>query len=142
MKGRVVPAVPRERIQAALAMKQAHGAEMVELAKLLPDTVMLDGRKLRYESPMAGGKAYRCADGMVVIATFDPSPHGVLLHVSVSYAYHDPTWNDLKQLRSAFFPDNVDVIQVLPRAGEYVNVHQHCFHLYQAPEVWQGGWNV
>lgn len=143
MKGRVVPAVPKARIARALAMKAAHGAEMQALAQLLPDAITLnDGRKLRYESPMSGGKAYYCADEMVVIATFDPTPHGTLLHVSASYADRDPTWHDLKQLRAAFFPDDQDVIQLLPRAGVFVEIHEHCFHLYQAPEAWRGGWNV
>jgi hypothetical protein len=146
-RGRAASAIgalpPRERVLTALAMKAAHGQEMADAAERLPRQLQLaDGRRLKYHSPMSGGCAYQCRDGMVVIATYDPSPHGLLLHVSVSYADRDPRWKDLKLLRQAFFPDDVDVIQVLPRAGEFVNLHTHAFHLYQAPETWQGGWNV
>jgi hypothetical protein len=146
-KGRAVPvlgtSLSRERIRAGVAIKAAHQIEIEAAALSLPREVRLaDGRVLVCESPVAGGNGYRCRDGMVVVASYDPSPHGLLLHISVSYKARDPTWGDLKLLRQAFFPADVDVIQVLPRAGEYVNVHEHCFHLFQAPEAWQGGWNV
>ncbi len=91
---------------------------------------------------MAGGKAYRCVDGLAVIATYDPTPHGTLLHISMSYARRLPRWRDLVAVRDAFFPPDVDVIQVLPRRGEYVNAHQFTLHLFQAPAAWEGGWNV
>lgn len=141
-RGRAVP-MSGNRLLAAQEIAAAHGAEMEEAAKALPRSLQLaDGRQLKYEKHMSGGCAYRCRDGLVVIATYDPSPHGTLLHVSVSYPDRDPRWRDLRLLRSAFFPPDVDVIQVLPREGEYVNVHQHCFHLFQAPATWEGGWNV
>ncbi len=145
-KGRAVPPIARydpARLVTAMAMAETHGAAMAEAARGLPDEVRLDdGRVLKQvkRGPLMVG--YRCRDGMAVLASYDPSPHGLLLHISVSYASRDPTWRDLKLLRAAFFPDAVDVIQVLPRAGEFVNCHEHCFHLFQAPEAWQGGWNV
>lgn len=146
-RGRRVPPAKllysEARIREALAMRAAHLPEMQIRAAALPDSLQLkDGRVLTYHSPMAGGKAYRCVDGMAVVATFDPSPHGTLLHLSASYAKRLPRWRDLTLLRDAFFPPDVDVIQVLPRAGEYVNAHPFCLHLFQAPGAWQGGWNV
>lgn len=146
-RGRVPPAIgtfpSRERVRAGLAIKDAHRAEIEAAAAVLPREVTLaDGRVLKLDRAVSGGNGYRCRDGMAVIASYDPSPHGLLLHLSVSYADRDPRWKDLRLLRDAFFPADVDVIQVLPRAGEYVNLHTHCFHLFQAPESWQGGWNV
>lgn len=132
-----------ERIARAEQFKREHAAAMEQAAEQLPALVRLaDGRELRRGEPRSGGYTYRCVDGMRVVASYDPTPHGLLLHVSISYAKRDPRWKDLRQVRDAFFPPDLDVIQVLPRASEYVNVHQHCFHLFQAPEVWQGGWNV
>lgn len=146
-KGRRVSALgqppSRERVLAALAAKAEHGAAMLEAAKQLPREIQLaDGRRLKYDSDMCGGYAYRCRDGMVVIASYDMTAHGLLLHVSVSYADREPRWKDLKLLRAAFYPADVDVIQVLPREGEYVNFHKYAFHLFQMPDAWQGGWNV
>lgn len=146
-KGRRVGAIgtlpSRDRVRAGIAVKDAHRDEIAAAAATLPSEVTLgDGRLLKFARSVAGGIGYRCRDGMAVIASYDPSPHGLLLHISVSYADRDPRWKDLKLLRAAFFPPDVDVIQVLPRDGQYVNLHQHCFHLFQAPEAWQGGWNV
>lgn len=132
-----------DRIAEATRMFLEHEAEIRAAAATLPERVTLgDGRVLKFVKEMSGGKAYRCRDGMAAIVSYDATAHGLLLHVSISYADRDPRWRDLKAIRAAFFPADVDVIQVLPRAGEFVNVHVHCFHLFQAPETWQGGWNV
>jgi hypothetical protein len=143
-QGRAVPpAYPAARVDLAEATYATHAEAMAAAAKRLPNLLRLgDGRKLRFDAHMSGGKAYRCADGMAVIATYDPTPHGTLLHISASYPARLPSWQDLGQLRAVFFPPDTDVIQVLPRAGDYVNVHQFCLHLFQAPDAWQGGWNV
>lgn len=134
---------PKGRLETAEQIAQAHSAEMAEAARTLPAEVRLaDGRVLTQAMPVALGYGYRALDGMVVVASYDATPHGLLLHVSVSYRVRDPRWKDIRLVRDAFFPPDVDVIQVLPRAGEYVNVHRHAFHLFQAPGEWQGGWNV
>lgn len=143
MKGRAIPAYPAERIAAAKAIKETHGAAMLAAAATLPTRVRLaDGRKLVMREAIAGGRGYTCTDGMVALASYDPTPHGLLLHVSVSYRNRMPSWADLALIRAAFFPADKDVIQVLPKQGEYVNIHQHCLHLFEAPAEWQGGWNV
>lgn len=77
------------------------------------------------------------AGGFTVTATLDETPHfGTLLHVAMSYPDKDPSWREIKLVRAAFFPKNIDVIMVLPKEGDYVNVHSHCFHLFQAPASW------
>ena len=141
-KGSAVPTYPAERIAAARAAFEQHGDAMQAAAETLPRLVRLaDGRKLRAASPMSGGLGYLGEDGLTVVASYDATPHGLLLHVSTSYRDRMPSWADLALIRAAFFPADKDVIQVLPKQGEYVNIHQHCLHLFEAPADWQGGWN-
>lgn len=66
----------------------------------------------------------------------DTGRWGPLLHTSMSYADHDPAWEEIKMVRDVFFPGDVDVQMVLPRKADYVNVHPHCFHLWQMPQEW------
>lgn len=83
------------------------------------------------------GARYKGPGGLVVIATLDSTErHGNLLHISMSYADRDPTWTTIKQVRAAFFPPDVDVMMVMPREADYVNVQEHCFHLWQTPSAW------
>jgi hypothetical protein len=74
--------------------------------------------------------------GLKVIATIDPTHHGELVHVSISHRDRFPTWDEITSLRHAFYASDVDVMMVLPRASDYVNVHENCFHLYQTPTAW------
>lgn len=74
---------------------------------------------------------------LIVSASLDRSERwGVLMHVSMSYPDHDPTWDEIKMVRALFFPKEVDAIMVLPKSGDYVNVHHYCYHLWQAPQAW------
>jgi hypothetical protein len=66
----------------------------------------------------------------------DTERWGPLLHISMSYPTHDPTWEEIKAMREIFFPPDMDVAMMLPRRGFYVNVHPHCFHLWQTPQEW------
>lgn len=106
------------------------------------DRILSDGRRLirqRDVQSLDGLQAatWRTKDGMGVLASHDPTPNGTLLHISISYADRDPSWDDLKAVRAAFFPTDADVMMVLPAAADYVNLHQHCFHLWQTPSAWQ-----
>lgn len=73
----------------------------------------------------------------IVSASLDNTPRfGVLLHLSMSYPDHEPTWAEIKGVRSLFFPSHIDVMMVLPKEEDYVNVHNFCYHLWQAPQAW------
>lgn len=75
--------------------------------------------------------------GFVVSAGIEESGRwGPLLHVSMSYADHDPAWDEIKLVKDAFFPRDMDAAMILPRIADFVNVHQHCFHLWQLPQEW------
>ena len=82
------------------------------------------------------GSAYEGPKHLTVIATIDDGPHGKLLHVSVSYRQHLPSWRDMRTIRDAFYPDTVDVMLVLPRREHYVDVHPNCLHMQQCPVGW------
>lgn len=122
------------------------------------DIILADGRKLRpilgYERHMrslpideftkrsihvvAGWN--HTPTGLVVSASIgDSGTWGPLLHVSMSYPDHDPTWDEIKLVREAFFPGDMDAMIMLPRASNYVNAHKHCFHIYQCPQEWRIG---
>lgn len=73
-----------------------------------------------------------------VMVTLDNTKHGVLLHTSVSRRDTDPTWETIKAVKTLVYGD-IDVMMVLPKAELYVNVHQHCFHLWQMPVAWEIG---
>lgn len=130
----------RQRKATYWAMRYA-GARQAALA-LLPESVRLtDGRTLARLCDFDGGYAYSSIPetGLRVIVTHDGTPHGLLRHLSCSYHDRLPTWDEVGMLRDAFFPADWDVIQVLPRPSEYVNVHSYTLHLFQSPETWQGG---
>lgn len=71
-----------------------------------------------------------------VLAAYEDTIRGKLVHVSLSYDNKLPTWHDVKDVRAAFFPDTMDVMMVLPRKGFYVNVHKFTMHLWQSPGEW------
>ena len=40
------------------------------------------------------------------------------------------TWDEILDVRYAFFDESDEVYQILPPKEEYVNVHKNCFHLW------------
>lgn len=73
----------------------------------------------------------------IITATVDLAENkGPLVHVSMSYPDKDPSWEEIKWVRSIFIPDWIDAMMVLPRKEDYVNLHPHCFHVWQMPETW------
>jgi hypothetical protein len=88
------------------------------------------------EPGIAEWQAFAGLLGLQVIVSSDTGQHGTLLHVSVAYPTHLPTWETVHQVRDAFFPDDVDVAMILPRARDYVNLHPNTLHLTQLPVEW------
>lgn len=75
--------------------------------------------------------------GLIITAGIENTPRwGPLLHVSMSYADHLPAWEDIKAVREAFFPLDIDTAMILPRESDYVNVHPYCLHVWQIPQEW------
>jgi len=59
-----------------------------------------------------------------------------IFHISIKFPDREPTWSEMNALRDAFFPPDVDVIQVHPKHEKYVNVAQYVWHLWQFPGEW------
>jgi hypothetical protein len=74
-------------------------------------------------------------DDLSVIGSKDPTRHGELLHVSIARQDRYPSWDEILAVKEAFFGD-VDAMMVLPKKSDYVNIHNHCFHLWQTPAEW------
>jgi hypothetical protein len=52
-------------------------------------------------------------------------------HLSIAHPKRNPTWDDIVRVRYALVPDECWMAQILPPRKEYLNLHQHCFHLYE-----------
>lgn len=104
-----------------------------EVASRSPDIIELDG----WDGPKR----------LIVICSLDEHLFGRLLHVSMSYPDRDPPWSDIKTIRYAFYPADLDVMMALPRDELYVSgvpdprvgMDSHVFHLQQTPERWDAG---
>ena len=46
----------------------------------------------------------------------------------------NPTWEEIRDARYRFVPDEVTMAMFLPPRAEYVNIHDTTFHLWQAQE--------
>jgi len=79
---------------------------------------------------------FKGAAGIQVICSIDPTKFGFLKHVSVSKPDQYPTWDELIDIRNQLFPADVDCMMVMPKAADYVNVHENCFHIWQCPAEW------
>lgn len=96
----------------------------------------LDGAAAALQ-PMAAAAVYRSRVGLLVIASIDQTRKwGPLLHVTMSYKDRNPSWREIRLIKDAFYGTARDAMMVLPREPDYVNVHRHCFHLWETPESW------
>jgi hypothetical protein len=78
---------------------------------------------------VAGGTMWFCPDqGLSVITSID----GGFRHLSVAHPIRYPTWAEIMRLRHWYFPAEMEVVMVLARRSEYVNVHPNCFHLWES----------
>lgn len=70
---------------------------------------------------------------------FDNGDRRVLWHLSISHRTNGPTprpgryptWDEIREARERFIPDEVTVAMLLPPKAEYVNVHGTTFHLWE-----------
>ena len=58
------------------------------------------------------------------------------LHVSFSHPDRLPDWETIKQIKDAFYGDEVEAVVVLPKRKHYVNRHPYTHHLWESPEAW------
>jgi hypothetical protein len=53
-------------------------------------------------------------------------------HFSISCADRNPTWEEQRVARYALCPDDIFMVQIMPPKAQYVNLHEFCFHWYEA----------
>ncbi len=55
-------------------------------------------------------------------------------HFSISHPSRNPTWEEQRDFRynSGMIPEDVYMVMVMPPKGEYVNIHQFCFHWHES----------
>ncbi len=103
-----------------------------------------DSRTLRWDSPAPLGlKEQRdcpVPSGRLWIATLGKHNHFTAIasiddgsaHVSFSHSNRYPTWDEILEIRAWAFPEEMEVVMVLARKSEYVNIHPNCFHLWES----------
>jgi len=79
-------------------------------------------------------RAFRAGDLRLLVSI---EPAGWPL--SISHARRYPTWDEVADARYRFIPDEVTMAMLLPPRGEYVNLHETCFHLHQVGGPFAGG---
>jgi hypothetical protein len=84
------------------------------------------------------GMMWTGIQSLCVITSLDDCRDGLgpLLHVAVAYHDHLPDWETMHAVRDAFYPDDVDVMMMLPRRQNYVNDHEFSLHMFQTPAAW------
>ena len=73
-----------------------------------------------------GTKVYRKKDIACAV-----SLENGLYHISLSCRDRDPTYYEIKDARYTFCPHDITMAQIFPPTKDFVNIHEHCFHLYQ-----------
>ena len=52
-------------------------------------------------------------------------------HVSVDMKERDPTWGEMCQVKDTFWHDEEECYEIHPRKSEYINMRQHCLHIWR-----------
>lgn len=52
-------------------------------------------------------------------------------HLSVAFKDRTPTWDEMCQYKDIFFEKDECCVQYHPAESEYVNIHEHCLHIWK-----------
>lgn len=77
-------------------------------------------------SPLAGARHFRFGECAILL-----SRDAGRMHLSISHPNRHPTWEEIRDARYALMHPNMMVAMLLPPPAEYVNVQEHCFHLWE-----------
>ncbi|WP_100065129.1 DUF7694 domain-containing protein [Miniphocaeibacter massiliensis] len=55
-------------------------------------------------------------------------------HCSVSKKSKTPTWDEMNYIKDIFFKEDETVVQYHPKKSNYVNLHEHCLHMWRPLE--------
>ncbi len=56
------------------------------------------------------------------------------LHVSVSHHVRIPCYRELAEVKRVFVGDDLQALQIFPKAEQHVNIHPRCLHLWACLE--------
>jgi hypothetical protein len=76
-----------------------------------------------------GGDYYDTASGKQLNFMF--SVQGGWEHLSVSMPSRTPTWDQMCTMKDVFWEDEEECIEYHPPKSQYVNVHEHCLHIWR-----------
>ena len=79
-------------------------------------------------------KAYRKGDLSIWVSREVHNGCQLRWHMSISAPDRNPLWEEIRDARYDLLPDDCIMGQLLPPKREYVNVHEHCFHLHEIIE--------
>ena len=80
-------------------------------------------------------RVYRKGPCAVMVAQEQYGRRGELLwHLSISCKDRYPGWNEIKDARYKLLPLGLTFAMLMPPPGEYINIHDNCFHLWEARE--------
>ena len=52
-------------------------------------------------------------------------------HLSIAHPTRYPTYEEIKEARYKFLPNETTVAMLFPPKEEFVNLHSNCFHLWE-----------
>ncbi len=90
---------------------------------------------LRYTPVISVLRVFK-GGGFSLVVTVDETIHGPLIHASLAHRARLPTWHELTDVRHSIWGPDEDVMMMMPRLSDYVNVHPFAMHLYSCPEEW------
>ena len=75
------------------------------------------------------GKAYISDQSKCTVLVSHTTRFG--WHFSIAHPWRHPSWDEIASARYTLVPGDIAMVMVLPPEDEYVNVHEHCFHLHE-----------
>lgn len=66
-----------------------------------------------------------------VLYSLDANRH----HLSIAHPKRYPTWEEIKQARYVFLPDDCYMAIMFPPKKYWVNLHRNAFHLWEVKEL-------
>lgn len=83
---------------------------------------------------LTNAKKYKMGSCFVIVG-HEETEHGMRWHLSISHPIRYPKWDEIKQARMRYIPQNVTMAMFLPGEHSYVNIHPNCFHLWETKET-------
>ena len=95
---------------------------------------MKDPIQFKVKRPIPYGTPYmvkhpRTKANLLVIASNDEGWN----HLSISLENRTPVWDEMCFIKNLFFEPEELCIQIHPKKSQYVNMHDHCLHIWQPP---------